>query len=385
MASIGHQINDNWQVAMNGYYQTNSVEYANPWGGADQTNNDLYNIAGSVKYHQDKLNSTLTVANNEDSGTSLGQGSMPSTIGTNRTVANWSNLYQWTPSIQLGGGVDWYAEKVKNTSSRYAKDRRTNTAGYVLATYNTEPFQLEGNVRYDDNSAYGDHTTWQLGSGWRFTPELRVTASVGTAFKAPTFNDLYWPKTPYWSGNPNLKPEQSQNYELALEGDYSVIGWRLAAYQNEIKDMIASTGSTVNNIDKARIRGIELSTNFDTGPFSQQISFNYLDPENLSKGDNYGKQLQRRSRESAKWNVGYNYNQWQFDVSYLYQGKRFDDAANKTKLGSYSLVDLSASYAVTDNLTVRAQVGNLLNKKYETAAGYQTPERNYYATVSYQF
>ncbi|MEJ2766427.1 TonB-dependent receptor [Photobacterium sp. MCCC 1A19761] len=385
VADTGKQLNDHWMVKLNGYYQNKYTEFDNPWSGVDQSKSDLYNVAGVLQYQGNALFSTFTLANNSDEAESYGQGTDPSTIETQRTTASWANIYQLNSQVQLGGGLDWYTEDVTNSATQYTETKRDNTAVYLMALYDRMPFQLEGNVRHDDHEAYGGETTWQAGAGWSFVENMRVTASAGTAFKAPTFNELYWPlQCSSWgcySGNPNLKPEESEHYEVALEGEYSHIGWRVAGYQSDIKNLISSNSVTNVNVGKAEIKGVELTANFATGPLYHDVSMDFIDTEDKDTG----KELQRRAKEVGKWNVYYLLDQWQFDLSYLYQGKRYDDAANTKRLSSYSLVDLAASYFVTDSLTVRGRVANLFDKDYETVRNYQAPERAYYLNASYEF
>lgn len=384
VADTGKQINDHWAIKLNGYYQNKYTEFDNPWSGVDKSKSDLYNVSGVLQYQDDGLYSTFTVANNQDEAESYGQGTVPSTIETQRTTASWANSYQLNSQVQLGAGLDWYTEDVTNSATQYTETKRDNTAAYLMALYEGDSLQLEGNVRHDDHEAYGGETTWQAGAGWSFVENMRVTASAGTAFKAPTFNELYWPlQCSSWgcySGNPDLKPEESEHYEVALEGEHSLIGWRVAGYQSDIKNLISSNGVTQVNVGKAEIRGIELTANFATGPLYHDVSMDFIDTEDKETGN----ELQRRAKEVGKWNVYYLFDQWQIDLSYLYQGKRYDDAANATRLSSYSLFDLAASYFVTDSLTVRGRVANLFDKDYETVSNYQAPERAFYLNASYE-
>ncbi len=379
MASVGHQFNNRWQISANGYYQENNVEYSNAWGGADETDNSLYNLAGKIKYQGANFISDFVIGKNRDKATSYGQGTLDNTIITDRTFVSWGNVHQLTPNWTLGGGADLSQETVSHSQNIYTVSQRDNHALYALSTFDNTQFQWESSLRYDDNEAYGAHTTWQVGAGWRFASNLRVTASAGTAFKAPTFNELYW----QGSANPNLKSETALNYEMALEGNLDFGFWRVAAYQNTVDNMIvwSSNEGYSDNIEKARLEGIEFSTEFYIGSFLNTVSLDWLDPQNISTG----KQLHRRSKQSAKWNVGYEADRWQANISYLYQGKRFDDVSNATELAAYSLVDLSVTVNLTEQLTLQGQIQNAFNEKYETAFGYLPPERSYYGSVHYQF
>ncbi len=385
MLSGGSKVTDSVSLSLNAIHQNNYSQYDNPWGGVDQSNNDLYNISGTAKYNEGSIESSLSLGTNEDKSESYGQGTSTSTISTKRNLANWNNLYQLNESLKVGAGVDWYNESVNNTSTEYTVKSRSNTAGYLLALYHKNTINLESNVRVDDNEQYGSFTSWQLGGSWEFIDDVRLSSSVGTAFKAPTFNELYWPlECGVWgcySGNPELKPEESENFEVALSGSHLTFDWRVAAFQNKITNLISSNGTTNVNLGKAEIKGIETAIGFTTGDFIHDVSYDYLD----TKDKDTGFELQRRAKHSAKWNTSYLYEEWQFDVSYLYQGKRYDDNNESDVLDAYSLVDFAINHYVTESVTVKAKIANLFDEHYETAKDYITPERNYYLGLSYLF
>ena len=92
----------------------------------------------------------------------------------------------------------------------------------------------------------------------------------------------------------------------------------------------------------------------------------------------------RRAKQSAKWNASYVADEWQADISYLYQGKRLGNDGN-TDLGAYSLVDVAASYFVTEQLTARGRIANLFDQNYVLAKGYNTQERSFFINLDYKF
>lgn len=394
VAEIGTHLNDNLKVSLQGYYHEGETEYDGGFFDSSgnlistpdaQNESKLYNVAAKAAYQRDQWQSELTIAQNQDEARDFSAVSSGSTIKTKRNVVNWQNHYQHNESLEFGGGVEWYRDKVSNTTTNYSKDERDNTAVYLTSVLrDPSSLQLEGSVRYDDNESYGDHTTWQVAAAYDVVSAIQLSANVGTAFKAPTFNDLYWPN----SGNPNLTPEESTNYELALAGSHSLLDWRVAAYRSEIDDLIAWAPDATNpsiwkpmNVNEATLQGVELTAGFATGPLYHDVSYDYLDAEDKATKN----QLVRRSRHSAKWNVSYLLEQWQFDVSAIYKGTSYEDAANTNKLDAYTLVDVAASYNVSDNLILRGRVANLFDHDYVAKESYNVQERSYFATVTYQF
>ncbi|CAH0524356.1 TonB-dependent receptor domain-containing protein [Vibrio hippocampi] len=381
----GKALNSQWLIKANGYYQTHYVEYDNPYVGTDKTDSDLYSLSLAAQYLRKNLTSEFSLSTNQDQAESYGQGVAASTIKTQRYAVNWNNELALSQQLKLLGGLDWYRDKVGNTSTAMTKDSRDNAALFAGALYQKNRVSLEGNVRYDDNEAFGGYTTYQLGAGYDLTDNLQLIATHGTAFKAPTFNDLYWPQQCWGSycyqGNPDLNPEESMTSEVAIKLHHQGNVVWLAIYQSQVDEMIASNGSTNVNIDEAEIKGFELAANFYTGAIDHNVSYDYLDAKDKSTNQH----LVRRARHSAKWNSSYKLASWRFDLSYLYQGKRYDDTTNTQVLDPYSLVDIAASYQFANGLSLGGKVANLFDEEYETASDYQSPERNYYINAMYEF
>ncbi|MDB1122706.1 TonB-dependent receptor domain-containing protein [Vibrio algarum] len=293
------------------------------------------------------------------------------------------------------GGIDWYENDISKSTATYEKTKQDNLAYYAMAFYNRESVSAEANVRSDDNEEYGVNNTWQLGLGWKATKDIKLTGSAGTAFKAPSFNDLYFPLQCYppfgcFGGNEDLLPEESTSVEFGIEGAFDIADVRLALFKQEIDNMIV-WGNTPENVNEAEINGIELTSDFTTGSFDHTLILEYLDPKNKITG----KQLRRRAKHVVKWNISYFAENWQGDLSYLYQGKRYEDSDNLEELAAYSLVDLAASYFVTDSLTLKARVANIFDEDYVLSESlnstdgeyypFNTQGRSYYVTANYQF
>ncbi len=386
LVDAGTEVSPALTLKTNAYYQKQHAEFDSSSASyGDQTDSDLYSLSVVGQYQKDSWKSHLTLSANQDDAETHGRSSTPSTYATNRYVASWDNQYAVSDTLSFVGGTEWYRDKVNVTSADYTKTKRDNTAIYVGSYLNKGDFSAESNFRFDDNSAYGSFWTYQFGLGYQLTQSVKAVGLYGTSFKAPSFNSLYYPlECTSWGcfeGNPNLVPEETESSEIALEGTQELFSWRVAGHYSEVEKMISYTGTTYVNVDQAEIKGVEVSGQFDTGPLVHSVSYDYLDTKDKSTGN----ELARRAKHNAKWNINYSLASWRFDLSYLYQGERYDDTANTTVLDPYSLVDFATSYYFDNGVTVSGKIGNLFDENYETADGYQTPERNYYATVAYQF
>ncbi|UTV27620.1 TonB-dependent receptor domain-containing protein [Photobacterium atrarenae] len=394
LGEFGIILNDKWRAVVNAFYHDGQTEYdytGSP--GNNEADYVFYNASGQVSYASDRLTSSLLLGVNRDEGENKGN-TPGSTIVTDRTQVNWSNSYQLTEHYHAGFGVDLVEEKASDSElwnsfagqfESYDNESRRNDAGYITFWRDADDIQFEASLRYDDNEHYGSYKSWQLGAGWRFVEQMRVTANAGTGFKAPTFNDLYWPSF----GNPDLEPEESENYEVALEGTHSLLDWRIAAYDNTVSNQIRNQGQgeQLENQD-VRVQGVELVASFETGPIHHDVALDLMDHENESDK----KRLRRVPDEALKWNASYLADAYLLEVSYLYQGdsrdQYFDPVTftnSEVELKRYHLLDIAASYYVTEALTLQGRIANVLDEESVTAYGYNAAERSYFANVSYSF
>ncbi|WP_047049498.1 TonB-dependent receptor domain-containing protein [Vibrio mexicanus] len=397
---LGAKANEYLTASLFGYLHEGKSDYDNGYeSGGSWINNpnrvsesSNFNVAGKIDYRKDFYASELSLAKNRDRSKNLDDSGYESTFQTQRLMLNWIHNYQLTEELNLGGGYEYQKEEVYTNGQGYDIDNRSNNALYALAQYTRENYGLEGSVRTDDSNAFGRENTWQLGAFYQFIPELAWSVSGGTAYKAPTFNDLYYPDTGFSKGNPNVLPEESKHIESSLYGQVHSVDWRATGYRTEIDNLISwvydplTFVSSPENVNEALIKGFELELGFYTGDINHQLSYDYTD----AKDTETGKQLQRRAKHNAKWNASYILNQWQFDLSTLYRGKSYDDASNTNKLDSYTLVDFALSYNVTHDFVVRGKVSNLFDEEYQNRLdfygyAYNTPGREYYVNATYQF
>lgn len=283
----------------------------------------------------------------------------------------------------LSAGVDWSQDNLDGSSAGYLVDSRDNTGVFVQYQGRFGAHQLQASVRNDDNEQFGNHTTGSLGWGLELGSGFRLNASYGTAFKAPTFSDLYDP----WSGVPTLDPEKSKsaNVGIAQQGD----GWRwgLDVYETRIDDLITYDATTfmMSQVEKARIRGAELTGAITVAGFDLNAQLSHTDPRNRTDGSaQFDNWLARRAQNTARLDVDRRFGDFRAGLTANGAGKRYDDAANTVRLGGYGTLDLRLEYALTRDWSVLGRVSNVFDRDYETVAWYNQPGREYRLSVRYQ-
>lgn len=294
---------------------------------------------------------------------------------------------QWTNSVDvgsgnIGAGVDWQKQSTE-PGTNYVTDAydQRNTGVYLTALQKLGDFTFEGAARSDNNSASGNHGTWQSSAAWEFSEGYRFIASYGTAFKAPNQGQLFG-----YYGNRNLNPEESRQWEGAFEGLTAGVNWRISGYRNLVDNLIDFNSGTNRyyNVGKANIKGVEGTASFDTGPVQHSISYDYLDARNgLTHAP-----LIRRAKQQVKYQLDWAIDDLDWSVTYHYLGSRYDTDFNTyqtVKMGGVSLWDVALSYPVTSQLIVRGRIANLFDKDYETVYGYHTAGREYTLSGSYTF
>ncbi|MEY0474655.1 TonB-dependent vitamin B12 receptor BtuB [Providencia huaxiensis] len=304
----------------------------------------------------------------------------------------WGNSYRLEKG-NISAGVDYQRQSIEPGGYTMTSKKETvnNTGIYLTGQYALiDSVNAEGAVRSDHHSEFNWHTTWQSGLSWEFYDGYKLIGSYATAYKAPNLGQLYTDNVA-WNikGNPNLKPEESKQWEIGLEGETGLLFWQLTGYENEITNLIDFTSdpvthtSSYNNIGKAKIKGVEWNGELQTGLFSHQLTLQYLDPRN----EKTNKVLNRRAKQQVKYQLDWNIAAVDMGLTYQYIGSRYDtnETYQRTKVGGVSIWDLTAAYPITSHLTIRGKIANMFDKDYETAYGYRTAGREYFLTGSYNF
>lgn len=279
-----------------------------------------------------------------------------------------------------------------DTNSLYGEIRLTPIAGVTL----------NGGVRRDHNSRFGNNTVFSGGAVWSLHEGNTVLrASYDEGFKAPSLYQLF---SDY--GSAGLRPEKAKGWEVGFEQAMGKIA-RLSAtwFERDTDNLIDFSycpsdvpsncyipGTTVErfgyyaNVKKSHAKGIELSGSLEWRGLFANTNYSWIKAEDRTLGSTYGRQLQRVPRHMANGELGYRFPfNLKASVAVRYAGETYDRATGTFKLDDYWLTDLRADWQVLPGLTLYGRVENLSDKHYETASGYGSLGRSFYAGIRSRF
>lgn len=300
-----------------------------------------------------------------------------------RGIAFQQNKNYFTNSFSYG--LDYQQSQVE---SSLAGDQKTdNTALYLQDILNVGKHSVTLGVRGDSHSVYGGVVNPRIGALFRLPAEMAIRASYGTAFKAPTFNDLF----SSWGGDRNIKPERSQSYDLGVEKQWGdLTSAKISFYHNDVENLIQWLPPTwtAANIGSVSLRGLEFELSKKAEDFNGYLNYTWQDARD-GTAVNKDKFLIYRPQNKLCVGLGGRPAGIQSNLNIRYIGERYADQANTVILASYTTVDLRVGRTIGQgDLYLLAE--NLLDEKYfesydnMTGRFYPQPGRRYTLGVKWE-
>lgn len=287
---------------------------------------------------------------------------------------------------------DYRHEDVGQSDSDYDE-----TAGEVNGLglsykYNSGKINSELGLRRDDATRFEENYSYSASLEWLALQNLSFVTAINTGFKAPSFNDLYFPLVDYgpwgtYQGNSNLSPEKSLNRRAAIK--YSTEKTVLtASYQlSHVEDLIQwqDVGGGENkpvNLDQALLRTASISWSQEwNNELSSQLSYDWTHAIDLQSHN----LLQRQAPRAIKLNLNYISDRFSLGTSIRSLSEAYDNPENSDVLAAYTIVDTYGDYTISESFTLGLRLNNLTDKEYETAEGYPAQERTYLVNGTFSF
>jgi vitamin B12 transporter len=384
---LGYRFSNQLKLSVTALRATGENEYDSAWGPTDLYDTDFLeqSLSTSLEYAPSEIwDITLAVGESRDETTNFTNSSLSSFFNTQRRQFSWQNDIALSDESVLTLGFDFLRDQVDGTSS-YSVNQRDNKA--LFAQYQTmlglNDFVL--GLRHDDNESFGDHNTGNIAWGRELTDNLRVVASYGTGFRAPTFNDLYYQDPWGSSGNPNLTPEESRSVELSLRGRQSWGEWNLNLFRTDIEGLIdwVEIGPFTyqpQNVDQARIDGLEAGVGTQLADWRLAANLTLLDPRNRTSG----KLLTDRSERALRVDVDRAFANTEVGATLKARSHNFSNATNTLGTAGFATLDLRVARHLSPDWTLRGQIRNLFDRDYETIRTYNTGGREFFVSVHYE-
>lgn len=312
-------------------------------------------------------------------------GAFQSRFVTRRDQLSWQHRLQPSASLQWLAALERMTEAVASTSFLQTESRRQHAATVgMVATEGSHT--LQGDARWDHVSTLGSVATWRLGWRTALSASWSVRASLGTAFRAPSFNDLYFPGY----GVSTLRPERSRNIELGTTWRDQNQEASATVYRMTVRDLIgyqplatlcpadpAYSFGCAGNTQRARLQGATLAGTQRLGAWMVGAHLDLLDATDADSGQ----RLARRAAHQGGFRVDWTQGPWSSGLHGLRVGSRPDGGSN---LPAYNLFDAVVRWAFLPDWRVEAKVNNLGNTQYQPVRDYLAPGRTWALTLRYQ-
>lgn len=278
-------------------------------------------------------------------------------------------------------GADGWRES--GVSRNQWSEQRDNIGLWAGLDGRNGAFDHDLSLRVDRDSNFGRAVTGGLAGGWRASEDWHLMASLGRAFRAPSFSQLYSPGfSGLFAGNPDLDPETSLSGEIGLRW-HGLAGQNLgvALFETRIDDLIAFAGPDFQaiNIRSSRIRGAEIWHEFSSTHWRARSQATWQNTEDRDTGLEL---LRRPSRKASTSLDRLLANGSWFGGELVYIGSRLD--VGNQRLGAYTLVNLRAGYELPAGLRLEGRLENLTDRDYEHLVGFNTHRRSLFVALNWE-
>ena len=388
--SLAHEVSRRHELGMSFLRTRGRLDYDSAFDAPATTHQSAQDLGMSQVYWEARFveawKSRLTAAEGTDYRTDLRNGDFDSRSNTRSRQLIWDHEVRLSPAHVVSGGLEQLRQNLTNSS--FAP--RMREADIVRVGYlgRLGDHSLQANARTEDYSDFGKADTYFLGYGYDLTEAWRLTASTSTAFRAPTFQDLFSP----FGGNPQLKPERARTRELGVQWASGADRIRVVAFDTRYQDAITFVFDPVTNtfparnVRKASVTGLESSYAGQVAGFDLRAALTIQDPVEQEPG---GEELQaiRRAKRFGSLAAYRSLGDWRLGAELIASADRPDShivTGASLREGGYTVLNLTARYQLTKALFAAVRLENALDEKYRLVHGFNTAPRGLFLTAGWQ-
>jgi vitamin B12 transporter len=369
------------------YNSRGRLDYDSAFGLPTDTQQSVQDLRMLQAYWEahpvERWTSRLTLGEGTDYRTDLRNGAFNNSSNTRSRQLIWDNRLRAAPAHEFAVGLEALRQELQN--SGLVPQRRDRNADVARLGYlgRLGAHSLQVNLRTEDYSDFGRANTHFVGYGYDVTQAWRLTASTSTAFRAPTFIDLFG-----FGGNAALRPERARTHELGVQWADGPNLLRVVAFDTRYQDAITFDVQTftVRNVRKASVNGVESSYSGQLAGFDLRAALTVQDATEQEPG---GEELPaiRRAKRYGALAAYRGLGRLRLGGELIASGARPDTnivSAARISQAGYSVINLTARYDIDKRLFVGARLSNALDEKYQLVNGFNTPRRGVFLTAGWQ-
>jgi vitamin B12 transporter len=231
---------------------------------------------------------------------------------------------------------------------------------------------IDAGLRIDDHSIFGSATTYKIAPALYVSETTKLRATFGNGFKAPSLVQLFSS-----FGNQDLNAEKSRGWDLGIDqkiwGNEASIS--ATFFRNNFDNLISFNPATfaLENIASSHSQGLEVAGKWSpSDALALSLSYTYTDTEDESSGTALLRRPYNKAAASVEYQVCENLNAF---VRWQGFGSRFDNdfsgaTPSRVRLAGYGLIDIGATYSISEEVEVFARAENIFDREYENVLGY---------------
>ncbi len=383
--SLSHKFSATQETGISFLNARGRVEYDSAFDARTDRHDSTQTLQSMQAYWEgrffERWTSRVTLAEGSDYRTDKRNSNFNSSSNTRNRQFGWENRLRIAPGHEAGLGVENLRQTLSNSGLTPQNRRRDADSLRLSYLGNIGRHSLQANLRGEDYSDFGRANTHFVGYGFDLADDWRLTASGSTAFRAPTFQDLYG-----FGGDPALRPERTRTSELGFQWASVPHRLRVVAFDTQYIDAITFSANRSRNLRRANVNGVESSYSGQIAGFDLRASLTVQDPVEQEPAGAEQHAI-RRAKAYGSFSLARSFGPWRFGGELISAGARPDThvtTSQRLSLERYTVMNLTARYEFNRNLFVAAKLENAFDEEYFLAHAFNTPRRAAFITLGWR-